>query len=85
MKIGLGGFAGFNIGDMQRLKYDLDGNKVKDKQKTDFSTNDFVYGLSGYLTAGDSKLYVKYDLSPLFKNAQNEIRGISLGVRYELF
>lgn len=85
VKIGLGGFAGFNIGNMQKLKYDLNGNKIKDKQKTDFNTNDFVYGLSGYLTAGDSMLYVKYDLSPLFKNAQNEIRGISLGLRYELF
>lgn len=85
VKIGLGGFAGFNIGNMQKLKYDLNGNKIKDKQKTDFNTNDFVYGLSGYLTAGDSMLYVKYDLSSLFKNAQNEIRGISLGLRYELF
>jgi hypothetical protein len=85
VKIGLGGFAGFNIGNMQKLKYDRNGDKVRDKQKTDFNTNDFVYGLSGYFTAGDSMLYVKYDLSPLFKNAQNEIRGISLGVRYELF
>ncbi|MBU2526978.1 MAG: hypothetical protein KKC03_10305 [Bacteroidetes bacterium] len=85
VKIGLGGFAGFNIGNMQKLKYDRNGDKIKEKQKTDFNTNDFVYGLSGYLTAGDSMLYVKYDLSPLFKNAQNEIRSISLGLRYELF
>ncbi|PKP40308.1 MAG: hypothetical protein CVT96_09410 [Bacteroidetes bacterium HGW-Bacteroidetes-13] len=85
VKIGLGGFAGFNIGNMQKLKYDLNGDKIKDKQKTDFNTNDFVYGLSGYFTAGDSMLYLKYDLSPLFKNAQNEIRSISFGVRYELF
>ena len=29
-KMGLGGYAGFNIGSRQKLKYSMDGEKVKD-------------------------------------------------------
>ena len=68
LKVGLGGYAGLNIGSMQKLKYKEDGNKVKDKQRGDFEVSEFVYGLSGYIALGEVALYVKYDLNPLFKN-----------------
>ena len=66
-KIGVGGYAGFNIGTRQKLKYDLDGERIKDKQKRGFNTSDLVYGISTYLAIGDTALYLKYDLSPIFK------------------
>jgi hypothetical protein len=83
-KVGLGGYAGLNIGSMQKLKYKEDGNRIKDKQRGGFEVNEFVYGLSGYLAWGDTALYVKYDLNPLFKNQSVDQNNISVGVRFDM-
>lgn len=83
-KFGLGGYAGFNLGSRQKLKYKVDGNRVKDKLKRDYNTNDFIYGLSAYAGIGETALYVKYDLNPIFNNAAVEQRNISLGLRFQL-
>lgn len=84
LKIGLGGYAGFNIGERQKLKYSEDGEKVKRKLKGDYNTNDLIYGLSGYLGWGSSALYVKYDLNPIFKEPNTEINNISVGLRFDI-
>lgn len=83
-KLGLGGFAGFNLQNIQKLKYNQDGEKVKDKIKGGYNSTDFVYGLSGYLAFGSTALYVKYDLSPLFKNQIIEQNNISVGLRFDM-
>ena len=83
-KIGVGGYAGFNIGQRQKLKYKEDGDKKKDKLKGDYNTNDFVYGLSSYVSLGGTALYVKYDLNPLFKDPNIEMRNISFGLRFDI-
>ena len=83
-KIGLGGYAGFNIGTRQKLKYELDGERVKDKQKRGFNTTNLVYVLSGYVAFDEVALYVKYDLSPIFKDQMVEQNNISIGVRFDM-
>ncbi|MGB8703801.1 MAG: hypothetical protein WCD31_02105, partial [Gillisia sp.] len=83
-KIGLGGYAGFNIGERQKLKYSMDGDDKKDKIKNDFNTNDFVYGLSGYVSLGGTALYVKYDLNPLFQTPNTELHNLSFGLRFDV-
>ncbi len=83
-KIGVGGYAGFNIGERQKLKYNVDGDKKKDKLKGDYNTNDFVYGLSSYVSLGGTALYMKYDLNPLFKDPNIEMRNISFGLRFDI-
>ena len=84
LKIGLGGYAGVNIGSLQKLKYKVDGDRIKDKQKGVFDVNNFVYGLSSYVGIGSSALYIKYDLSPVFKNQSKKQNNISLGLRIDL-
>jgi hypothetical protein len=85
LKIGLGGYAGFNIGSIQKLKFDDEnGNRIKDKQRGRYEVNELVYGLSGYLALGDVALYVKYDLNPLFKNQVVEQNNISVGLRFDM-
>jgi len=83
-KVGVGGYAGFNIGERQKLKYKVDGDKKKDKLKGDYNTNDFVYGLSSYVSLGGTALYVKYDLNPLFDDPNLEMRNISFGLRFDI-
>lgn len=83
-KIGIGGYAGFNIGSRQKLKYEVDGERVKDKQKKSFNTTSLVYGLSTYVAFDEIALYVKYDLSPIFKNQAIDQNNISIGVRFDM-
>lgn len=85
LKIGLGGYAGFNIGERQKLKFEEDGDNVKQKLKGDYNTNEFIYGLSGYLGLGSTSLYVKYDLNPIFKDPNTELHNVSLGLRFDLY
>ena len=83
-KLGLGGYAGFNIGERQKLKYKEDNDKVKEKLKGDYNTNDFIYGVSGYLSLGSTALYVKYDLNPIFKSPNPELHNFSVGLRFDV-
>ncbi len=83
-RMGLGGYAGFNLGARQKLKYTRDGERVKDKLKRGYNTTDLVYGLSAYAGVEGVLLYLKYDLNPIFENAQTEQRNISLGLRFDL-
>lgn len=83
-KLGFGGYAGFNIGTRQKLKYELDGERIKEKQKRGLNTTDLVYGLSSYIAFGNTALYVKYDLSPIFKDQLIDQNNISIGVRFDM-
>ncbi|MCB0461174.1 MAG: hypothetical protein R2816_04205 [Flavobacteriaceae bacterium] len=83
-KVGLGGYAGFNIGTRQKLKYSVDGENIKDKIKRSYNATSLVYGLSGYLAFDDTAIYVKYDLSPIFKDQAVKQNNISLGVRFDM-
>ncbi len=83
-RIGIGGFAGINLSARQKLKYDREGERVKDKLKRGYNTSDLVYGLAGYVGIEGVLLYVKYDLSPIFQDAETEQRNISLGLRFDL-
>ncbi|MFI0430421.1 hypothetical protein [Mariniflexile sp. HMF6888] len=83
-KIGLGGYGGFNIGTRQKLKYELDGDRKKEKQKQSFNTSNLVYGLSGYIAFDEVALYVKYDLSPIFKDQTIKQNNISIGLRFDM-
>ncbi|QLG44418.1 porin family protein [Costertonia aggregata] len=83
-RIGVGGYGGFNLGTRQKLKYDRNGDNVKDKLKRGYNTSDFVYGLSAYVGYDGVLLYAKYDLNPIFRDAVVEQRNISLGLRFDL-
>ena len=83
-KFGIGGYAGLNLTTRQKLKYKIDGDRVKDKIKRDYNTSNIIYGLSAYAGYGDTMFYVKYDLNPIFKDALIEQNNISLGLRFHL-
>lgn len=83
-KIGLGGYAGFNIGTRQKLKFKQDGERVRERQKRDFNRTKLIYGLSSYVSLGGASLYAKYDLSPIFKNQDVDQNNISIGLRFDI-
>lgn len=83
LRLGIGGYGGVRVKSKQILKYEREGDRVKDKQKGDFNVSDVIYGLSAYLGYEEISLYVKYDVNPLFKNNSVEQNNISLGVRFD--
>lgn len=82
-KFGIGGYAGLNIGSVQKVKYKLDGHRKKDKYRR-YNTNKLVYGLSAYAGFGNMGIYAKYDISPIFNNQPVNQNNISLGFRFDL-
>lgn len=82
-KVGLGGYAGLKLRTRQKLKYKEDGSNVKEKLDGSYNTNNFIYGLSGYIGFGDISLYAKYDLNTIFKNNPVDQRNVSLGLRWD--
>jgi len=84
IKIGIGGYAGLNLSSRQKLKFEEDGEDVKLKLKDDYNTNNFIYGLSGYVGWKGTALYVKYDLNTIFKDNPVDQRNISLGLRFDV-
>lgn len=83
-RFGIGGYGGFNIRTVQKLKYEIDGDNVKEKLTGSYNTPSFVYGLSAYTGFGGTLLYVKYEMSPLFKNAIVEQHNVALGLKFDL-
>ncbi|MDT7828096.1 hypothetical protein RQM65_05385 [Pricia sp. S334] len=83
-RFGIGGYGGFNLGTRQKLKYEMDGDKVKEKLKRDYNTGNLIYGLSAYAGFDSVLLYLKYDLNPIFNDAKVEQHNVSLGLRFDL-
>ena len=84
VRFGIGGYAGFRVKSKQILKYNDEGHNNTIKQKGGFNTEDFIYGVSTYIGYGETSLYLKYDLNPLFKDNAIKQNNISLGVRFDL-
>ncbi len=79
---GLGGFLGLNLNNVQKLKFEANGDKEKEKIKDDFNTNNFLYGLSAYAGFGDTTLYLTYNINPIFEDNPVDINNVQLGLRF---
>ncbi|MGO1728392.1 MAG: TonB-dependent receptor [Flavobacteriaceae bacterium] len=83
-KIGLGGFVGLNLHNKQKLKYKESGDHFKIKQRSDFNTNNFLYGLSAYIGWEGAQLYFQYNLNPVFKDNPVDENNFQIGMRFEI-
>jgi hypothetical protein len=82
-RFGLGGYAGVNLKSKQKLEYRENDDKFYVKNKSDFNTSNFIYGLSSYIGYKETSLYVKYDLNPLFTSNTIDQNNISMGIRFD--
>ncbi len=82
-RFGIGGYVGYNTNSKQFLSYEVDGYRINERQKGNWNVNDWTYGLSAYFGHGETSLYVKYDINPLFKDNAVDQNNISLGVRFD--
>ena len=82
-RLGVGGYIGANVKAKQIISYQENGNDVVNKERGDFNQDKLVYGLSTYIGYQSTSLYLKYDLSPLFKDNDVKQNNVSLGVRFD--
>lgn len=83
-KVGIGGYAGLNIGTQQKIRFEENGDRVKQKIRRSYNATPFVYGLSAYVGYGTLGVYAKYDLNPLFEDQSFDQHNLSLGFRFDL-
>ena len=84
-RMGIGGYVGVRLGTQQKLKYKINGDRIKTKEKQDFGGDNFVYGVSSYIRLSqDLSLYGKYDLSTAFSTSDlGDVNNVSLGLRWD--
>lgn len=81
---GFGAYGGFNLKATQKLKYELDGKRKKEKRNDNLNITQLLYGLSAYIAFNEVALYAKYELTPLFKDPLFQEQNIALGVRFDI-
>lgn len=84
VRFGLGGYAGLRVKSKQKIYYEIEDKKVREKEKGNFNVNDFIYGVSTYLGYKATSLYLKYDLNPLFESNEIKQNNVSLGLRFDI-
>ncbi|PZR07791.1 MAG: hypothetical protein DI539_23265 [Flavobacterium psychrophilum] len=83
-KVGIGGFAGMNLGAMQWMKYVENGENVKVKMRRDYNVEKFVYGLKGYVGFGSLSLFAHYELNSVFSKSDYKDHALFFGFRVDL-
>jgi hypothetical protein len=83
-RFGLGGYGGIKLGARQKLKYSVNGDKRKDKLKGGLNSSDLIYGLSTYMGIDGFLIYFKYNLNPIFQDADRQQNLMALGIRLEI-
>ena len=66
-RIAVGGKFGFRIDSKTKVKYEIDGDSYKVKNKSRYGFENFRYGVHGRIGIGSINLFVYYALSELFE------------------
>lgn len=75
--LGLGGYVGFRTGGYSKEKFSSNKNKHFVKGES-LGLNNVKYGLTAEVgKKNGSALFIRYDLSPLFKTAQTHLEDMS--------
>jgi hypothetical protein len=83
IRIGLGGYVGLNLSTRQFTEFYDESGFRNIEEKDNFNTNNFIYGLSGYIGYSWFSLYMKYDLNPLFRDNPVQQNNVSMGIRFD--
>ena len=81
-KIGAGGFVGYRLGSHTKLKYQLEGDTEKDKERSSYNLENLQYGVNFSIGYRKFELYTKYNLNNLFREDRGpKMNVISFGFR----
>ncbi|MEO9964456.1 MAG: hypothetical protein ABJF11_01635 [Reichenbachiella sp.] len=79
-RIGAGVYAGYRIDSWTKIKYSVNGDNKKDKEKGNYYLNNFRYGIRGQVGFRGMDLFFNYDLNDVFATDRGpELQAISFG------
>ncbi|SHJ45741.1 hypothetical protein SAMN04488028_101183 [Reichenbachiella agariperforans] len=80
-RIGAGGYVGYRIDSWTKFIYEENGDKQKDKQKSNYYLNNFRYGVRVRAGFRGMDVFMNYDLNNVFaENRGPELNGFSFGI-----
>ncbi len=82
-KVGIGGFAGFNMSSRLKLKYETDGREIREKRINDFDNEKFVYGLDTYIGRGEFTFFGRMNLNKVFNDRAVDAQYVTFGIRFQ--
>ncbi len=78
-----GGTVTYMLNTRTKQKYKQDGERYKNKDKSDFNVNDFQFAATARVGYGDFTLYATYNLTPLFENNKGpEVYPFTVGLSF---
>jgi uncharacterized protein YxeA len=82
-KVGIGGFAGFNMSSRLKLKYEVDGREIKETRVNNFDNEVLVYGLDAYVGFDSWSLFGRMNLNTVFKSNSVDAQYVAFGIRFQ--
>lgn len=86
--VSVGGRAGFRFSSHTKLKYSLNDENIKEKNKRDFGLNRLRYGLTGRVGFGGFNLFYYHSLSEMFDEGPAgtvDTSNMTLGISFTGF
>lgn len=80
-RIGVGGYAGYRVGGRSKFVLKDDGNRIREKDRTNFYFNNWRYGARLQLGFRGVDLFANYDLNEVFvENRGPRLNAFSFGI-----
>ncbi len=80
-RIGAGGYVGYRIDSWTKFIYEVDGDKNKDKVKSNYYLENLRYGIRGQVGYKGMNFFFNYDLNEVFsENRGPKLNAISFGI-----
>ena len=81
--IGVGGYGGYRLDSYAKYVFKEEGDKRRDRERSDFFLNNWRYGLRLELGMDGIDLFFNYDLNELFVSGRGpELNAISFGLAF---
>ncbi len=80
-RVGAGVYAGYRLGSRAKYVYREEGDRVREKDRTNFYVNNYRYGVRFQLGYRGMDLFANYDLNELFVEDRGpELNAFSFGI-----
>lgn len=81
IRIGIGGYAGYRLASWSKFVFKENGDKDKDKEKSNFFLNNVRYGIRAQIGFKGMDFFANYDLNEVFSAGSSpKLNAISFGI-----
>jgi hypothetical protein len=82
-KLGIGGYAGFNLSSRLKYKFELENEDIKQTTINAFDNNVLVYGLDAYIGFDSFTVFGRMALNDIFQSGSVDGQYVAFGIRLQ--